>query len=319
MNYLDLGFNNIGIKTITTTEKKTAQEIRNEFQFGSIAASSVFIGSGDNVFKADKDGISLGNAVFDLAPFRVDMKGNASLQSADITVTQAVIQPGEDQPAAFTIKQADGTQVFQVDTTNGWINVGPDQPSYNLDPLVPLYVTKSVDSYMAVNIQNPNDGTSASTDFGCLNDIPYATTSLGGLIDLGITSSNFADPNYAVYGADTAYLWAGDTEDLYLGTAKPTGSIQFFTGGVDSTDYRNVEINSNGVLIPKKVTEENEPPYVEGGIYYNTTKKKMYIGGDTGWEELTSVVVPSASASPSVSPSISKSPSVSPSVSPSEP
>ena len=45
----------------------------------------ISIGSGDNVFKADADGIYLGNTVFASAPFRVSMAGAITATSATIT------------------------------------------------------------------------------------------------------------------------------------------------------------------------------------------------------------------------------------------
>ena len=42
---------------------------------------SIAIGSGNNIFKADTNGICLGNATFASAPFRVDMAGNAVVSS----------------------------------------------------------------------------------------------------------------------------------------------------------------------------------------------------------------------------------------------
>lgn len=60
-------------------------------------------------------------------------------------------------------------------------------------------------------------------------------------------------------------------------------------------------------------TTATEPAYVEGSLYYNTDTGKLNIGGASGWEEITSTVVPSESVSPSVS--VSLSPSISKSLS----
>lgn len=46
-----------------------------------LANVNISVGSGDNIFKADANGIYLGNADFDLAPFSVDMSGHAKVSS----------------------------------------------------------------------------------------------------------------------------------------------------------------------------------------------------------------------------------------------
>lgn len=51
------------------------------------------------------------------------------------------------------------------------------------------------------------------------------------------------------------------------------------------------------------VSYSTEPEWKEGRIYFNTTAHKLYIGGETGWEVVTSALEPSASVSPSISPS----------------
>lgn len=51
------------------------------------------------------------------------------------------------------------------------------------------------------------------------------------------------------------------------------------------------------------VSYATEPTWSEGRVYFNTTTHKLYIGGETGWEEITSALVPSPSISPSISPS----------------
>jgi phage minor structural protein len=60
------------------------------------------IGTGDNVFKADSNGIYLGNAVFADAPFSVDMAGNLIAMNATIqgTITSSTITGGVIRTAA---------------------------------------------------------------------------------------------------------------------------------------------------------------------------------------------------------------------------
>ena len=59
---------------------------------GSMAGVTLSIGSDNNIFKATADGISLGNATFASAPFRVDMLGHVT--ASDLTLTNAGIGAG---------------------------------------------------------------------------------------------------------------------------------------------------------------------------------------------------------------------------------
>ena len=69
---------------------------------------SIAIGSGDSIFKADSNGIYLGNATFGLAPFRVTPAGAVTATSATITGT-------------LTLTNIDGTTVTY---TGGQLGVG---------------------------------------------------------------------------------------------------------------------------------------------------------------------------------------------------
>lgn len=92
------------------TPQRPIREHQNEikwWQVDTIKASKIYygdfainkgemtIGYGNNVFKADSNGIYLGNATYGNAPFRVDMSGNAYLESAfvegSVTATSGVI------------------------------------------------------------------------------------------------------------------------------------------------------------------------------------------------------------------------------------
>ena len=52
---------------------------------GSFNGGKITIGSGENIFTANKDGIFLGSSSFDTAPFSVDMKGKMTASSAIIS------------------------------------------------------------------------------------------------------------------------------------------------------------------------------------------------------------------------------------------
>lgn len=59
---------------------------------GTLEGINIKIGSGDDVFKADSNGIYLGDSDFASAPFRVDMNGN--VRASSLTLTNASIGSG---------------------------------------------------------------------------------------------------------------------------------------------------------------------------------------------------------------------------------
>lgn len=78
---------------------------------GAIVGATLKIGSGNSVFKADLNGIYLGNEAFSLAPFRVDLNGNAYMRSAHIVdsfITEGAI-------VGATLKIGSGNSVFKAD------------------------------------------------------------------------------------------------------------------------------------------------------------------------------------------------------------
>ena len=64
---------------------------------GSTIANDISIGSGDSIFKADSNGIYLGNATFSSAPFRVTPAGALTAQSVTIQNAKIVAADDEDR------------------------------------------------------------------------------------------------------------------------------------------------------------------------------------------------------------------------------
>jgi hypothetical protein len=80
--------------------------------------------------------------------------------------------------------------------------------------------------YVPFTGQNTSSGTTASTDLILGNDSATDTTNF---LNLGISSSNNADPAFTAFGAGSGYLF-NQSGELAIGTASAQ-PIKFFTGG----------------------------------------------------------------------------------------
>lgn len=115
------------------------------------------------------------------------------------------------------------------------------------DTLTNPVITAVADSadYQQISFKNLNSGVNASTDF-----IAYSNngTDNAGYIDMGITSSNFADPDFTITGKGDGYIFmvgaegGNDQGNLVFATGD-TGSqnkIVFAAGGLASDDTQMV-------------------------------------------------------------------------------
>lgn len=101
INLGGIGFSSTGISgTYTSAWTLDGSFNANFIQAGSLNGINMSIGSGDTIFKADSNGIYLGNATFASAPFSVDMNGNLIATNADISGT---ITSSQGTIGGFTI------------------------------------------------------------------------------------------------------------------------------------------------------------------------------------------------------------------------
>lgn len=113
--------------------------------------------------------------------------------------------------------------------------------------------------YVPFTGQNTSSGTTASTDIILGNNNATDTTNY---LDLGISSSNNADPLYTAFGANGAYLYS-QTGELAIATASAQ-SIKFVTGGTLSANIRMVIDSTGNVGIG--TTSPDYPLSVTGAI-----------------------------------------------------
>jgi len=85
---------------------------------GALSGGTISIGSGNNIFKADSNGIYLGNATFGDAPFRVSMVGALTATSATITGTINVTG-GNAETTSGAQSKADSARDSAISTASG--------------------------------------------------------------------------------------------------------------------------------------------------------------------------------------------------------
>jgi hypothetical protein len=153
-----------------------------------------------------------------------------------------LFRPVIDAVSIFRVESSSGNQLFDINSLYGWVNIGPDQPQYEQDPNVSLYVVRNLDSYHAINIMNPNNGIHASSDIVAINDNIDPEK---GYVDFGITSTGFNDIDYALFDAGVGFCYSID-EDFYIGSAGSTKSLFLFIGSTDTKDSIKAELDSSG-------------------------------------------------------------------------
>lgn len=139
-------------------------------------------------------------------------------------------------------------------TTREYITINSATPSTLDNPT--LQATNSINGYTQLSIENKSAGTSSSADI-----IAYPNnigTDEQGFVDMGITSSTFSDPIYAITGPNESYIFAsaplasGTTGNLIVATdsSGTANEIAFFTGGFDNLANERVRIKATGITTP---------------------------------------------------------------------
>jgi hypothetical protein len=85
---------------------------------GTISGGTISIGSGNSIFKADTNGIYLGNATFGSAPFRVSPSGELTATNASISGT-ITVTGGNAETTSGAQSKADSARDSAVSTASG--------------------------------------------------------------------------------------------------------------------------------------------------------------------------------------------------------
>lgn len=184
---------------VVTTSFVNALNVTAQYVVASISISSptitggsIAIGSGNNIFKADSNGIYLGNATFASAPFRVSMAG--ALTATSVTISGSL--------TTGTGSSISGTYISNINAdtiTTGTLSAITVQTSSGNNRI--KLVSDTIQFYSGGALKATLDGSSAASggvkntgDFFIANNKSYWVTSSGGGASeyggMSITSSN---------------------------------------------------------------------------------------------------------------------------------
>lgn len=105
----------------------------------------------------------------------------------------------------------------------------------------------SLNGYFQLMMQNTSSGTLASSDFVAQADNSTNSTNY---VDIGVTSSTFADTNFTLWGgADTGYVF-NEGPQLTIATSRAGAPLVFGTGGTLAANERARMTDSTFALTP---------------------------------------------------------------------
>lgn len=175
-------------------------------------------------------------------------------------------------------------------TAREYITINSATPLTTDNPT--LQATNSINGYTQMSIQNRHSGANSSADIIAYSD--GITADEDGFMDMGFTSSGFADPLYAVTGPHEGYLFASahagqGTGNMILATDS-TGSaneIAFFTGGFNSLANERLRIKTSSITTPNDV----EITSASTGIILKSPNGTRFRIGITNNGELTATSI----------------------------
>jgi cytoskeletal protein CcmA (bactofilin family) len=167
--------------------------------------------------------------------------GFSPYQFVEVTSSRASIN------GTFEIVAVPTSTTFTYDLTLGNLasaaTTGTVETIPGFTNLMALFTSDANDDYSQVAVQNTAGGANVSSDFIAY---PDNGTDFSGYIDMGITSSDFSDPEFTITGANDGYI--------------------FMTAPVGSTG------NGNLVLATGDTGAENKIVFAAGGLSTNNTQ-----------------------------------------------
>ena len=147
-----------------------------------------------------------------------------------------------------------GTIPIMTITQYGFVGIGTTNPIYPVSIIANGATTTTLagaifdaegaeNATVQLNIRNARNGVGSSSDLIATADIG---TDVSNYIDVGINSSNYAQPGWTISGATDGYVYTSDS-NLTIGTA-------------NTTDYKRIGFHVGGTLAGNEVMRIQDSP-----------------------------------------------------------
>lgn len=202
---------------------------------GALNGGTISIGSGNAIFKADSNGIYLGNATFASAPFRVNTSGSLVASSGTVggwSLSGSAITAG-------TIV-ADNSYGQYIDL-NSSSTIVAYRKDFNFG--IGEYWTK-------IDINNTRPGITVRGTANSSDLSSYMTSSVvyAGLYHESATNL-WVGSQYGYKGRGTHTYLGGDSDSASTGTMRVVNGASLYGQGTGGASTLDVLVNSNGTLV----------------------------------------------------------------------
>ena len=244
---------------------------------GTISGGTISIGSSNSIFKADANGIYLGNATFASAPFRVSMAGALTATSATITGVINATSGNFSGDITSTATITGGT-ISGGAINGGSINIGGGNFTVNAAGSLTAVNATLSGSVNATSGKIGNwviDGTILRDENSGIKLDPVARSI--NILNSGVVKTTL-NGNTVLSNPFAADIYLGDLPNI-TGQINTSFSISSNTTSTDSTFYTSYSSNfSVGQAGPVKLTMSTGNIAVGGSIPYGYA----YCGGASG-------------------------------------
>jgi len=233
---------------------------------GSMTGVTLSIGTGDNIFKATADGISLGDAVFGSAPFRVNMAGD--LVASSVTLTNADVGSG----SAWTGNKIANAYIGDLNADR--ITAG-DIDTARIQTNVLSALQAEIANLSAINVD------AGAITAGTITGVTVRTASGGARFQI----SGSKGSSYASSGAELTRLDGGG-----LSLAGSGGNIIRFYSSMDGTLYGQAGYDSSLGLYIASNNAKDTVIYGVKDAFLIANTGNAYVSSNSGSVYLASSV-----------------------------
>jgi hypothetical protein len=213
---------------------------------GALSGGTIQIGSGESVFKADSNGIYLGNETFASAEFRVSPAGALTATNASITGTVTATS-GSIGGWSLSSSQIIAGTVVTNDSYGKYITLdsSAELTAYRKD-----YNYGIGEYWTKIDLNDSRPGITVTGTANGSQSTSYITSTVvyAGLYQESATNF-WVGAQYGYKGRGTHTYVGGDSDDSSTGTMRVVNAAGLYGQGTGGAATLDVLVNANGTLV----------------------------------------------------------------------